>query len=90
MCEDGGLKEFITWKLGTLISIVRQVMYLFLLMQIIVSFFVNAWHILLKLLIFSTSGNIYKTYFPLSLSCGLPHSVCLHQIGPYRAHRVHR
>jgi hypothetical protein len=26
MCEDGGLKEFITWKLGTLISIVRQVM----------------------------------------------------------------
>nr|AOZ57106.1 Serine threonine-protein kinase TOR [Saccharum hybrid cultivar R570] len=24
MCEDGGLKEFITWKLGTLISIVRQ------------------------------------------------------------------
>jgi FKBP12-rapamycin complex-associated protein len=25
MCEDGGLKEFITWKLGTLISIVRQV-----------------------------------------------------------------
>lgn len=25
MCEDGVLKEFITWKLGTLISIVRQV-----------------------------------------------------------------
>ncbi|KAF2929772.1 hypothetical protein DAI22_05g082400 [Oryza sativa Japonica Group] len=24
MCEDGGLKEFITWKLGTLVSIVRQ------------------------------------------------------------------
>ncbi|PWZ19658.1 hypothetical protein Zm00014a_018155 [Zea mays] len=24
MCEDGALKEFITWKLGTLISIVRQ------------------------------------------------------------------
>ncbi|XP_042452346.1 serine/threonine-protein kinase TOR-like [Zingiber officinale] len=23
-CEDGGLKEFITWKLGTLVSIVRQ------------------------------------------------------------------
>nr|CAB3465509.1 unnamed protein product [Digitaria exilis] len=28
MCEDGGLKEFITWKLGTLISIVRQVLHL--------------------------------------------------------------
>ena len=25
MCEDGCLKEFITWKLGTLVSIVRQV-----------------------------------------------------------------
>jgi hypothetical protein len=24
-CEDGGLREFITWKLGTLVSIVRQV-----------------------------------------------------------------
>ncbi|KAF3328854.1 Serine/threonine-protein kinase TOR [Carex littledalei] len=24
ICEDGGLKEFITWKLGTLVSIVRQ------------------------------------------------------------------
>lgn len=25
ICEDGALKEFITWKLGTLVSIVRQV-----------------------------------------------------------------
>ncbi|KAJ4809422.1 Serine/threonine-protein kinase [Rhynchospora pubera] len=24
ICEDGGLKEFITWKLGTVVSIVRQ------------------------------------------------------------------
>jgi hypothetical protein len=29
MCEDGGLKEFITWKLGTLVSIVRQVRWSF-------------------------------------------------------------
>lgn len=38
MCEDGALKEFITWKLGTLISIVRQVICLSCL-QIVVRFF---------------------------------------------------